>query len=117
MLDETTIQETLEGNVKRNTELLIILGEKGVSLDKSREIEFHYWAWNQNDVVKFKQVLIQNGANVKEVLVKENNENLWSLTAILTTTPTLAASLEQTKTNVMLAAEFNCVYDGWGMRL
>jgi regulator of RNase E activity RraB len=118
MLDDNSIQEAIEGNTRRNAELLTILRGKGVVLDASHTIEFHYWAWNQANAIRLKNTLIQNGASVKEVLsVKEGDEHLWSITTEVNTTPSLAASLKQTRTNVILAAEFDCVYDGWGMRL
>jgi hypothetical protein len=44
MLDETTIREAIDGNTRRNAELLDVLREKGIALDVSRKIEFHYWA-------------------------------------------------------------------------
>jgi Regulator of ribonuclease activity B len=118
MFDENLIQETIEGNMRRNAELLEVLHGKGIALDFSRRIEFHFWAWSRIDAEKLKGALAQNGAIVKDVIaVKENGEDLWSVTAEFNRTPALAASIEQTKTNVLLAAQFDCVYDGWGMRL
>jgi hypothetical protein len=118
MLDEKGIEKAIESNMRRNAELLSVLNKKGVVLDINREIGFHYWAWDQIDAMRLKNKLIQNGATVKEpVSVKENDENLWSITAELNITPLLAASSEQTIKNVMLAAEFDCAYDGWGMSL
>jgi regulator of RNase E activity RraB len=118
MLDETTILETIDGNMRRNAELLDVLREKGIALDVSRKIEFHYWAWSESDAAKLKEALIQAEVVVKEVAaIKGENENLWSATAEVKTTPALAASLEQTRTNVMLAAKFDCIYDGWGTRI
>jgi regulator of RNase E activity RraB len=118
MLDETAIQETIDGNMRRNAELLALLREKRVALDVSRKIEFHYWAWSESDAAKLKEVLIQAGAAVKEITAIEGEqENMWSATAEVMTAPALAASLEQTRTNVMLAAKFDCIYDGWGTRI
>lgn len=118
MLDETTIREAIDGNTRRNAELLDVLREKGIALDVSRKIEFHYWAWSESDAAKLKEVLIQAGAAVKEITAIEGEqENMWSATAEVMATPALAASLEQTRANVMLAAKFNCVYDGWGTRI
>lgn len=118
MLDGTTVQEAIDGNMRRNAELLALVREKGVALDVSRKIEFHYWAWSESNAAKLKEALIQAGATVKEITaIKEEKENLWSATAEVMTTPAKAASLEQTRTNVMLAAEFDCIYDGWGTRI
>ena len=118
MLDEKTIQESIEGNIRRNKELLSVLIKKGVALDVNREIEFHYWAWDQIKAIRIKNKLIQNGATVKDpISVKENDDVLWSVTAEMNVTPSFAASSEQTKNNVLLAAENDGVYDGWGMRL
>ena len=118
MLDGTTVQEAIDGNMRRNAELLALLREKGVALNVSRKVEFHYWAWSESSAAKLKEVLIQAGAAVKEITAIEGEqENMWSATAEVMTTPALAASLEQTRTNVMLAAKFDCVYDGWGTRI
>ena len=118
MLNESTIQETLEGNLQRNVQLLAVLREKGVSVEEDRNIEFHYWAWSRATAENLKQALVQNGSVVNEIVsVKEDDEDLWSITAELKTTVMLAVSSDWTKANVLLAAEFDCIYDGWGMSL
>ena len=115
MLDEAAIQESIEGNSRRNTELISVLRERGVVLDTSRKIEFHFWAKSQSDAAKLKQALVQNGATVKDIIfVEEDNNDLWSVTAEMNIAPVLAASLERTKINVVLAAKFDCVYDVLG---
>lgn len=116
MLDENVIQETIDENMNRNEELLEVLAEAKVDPNASCVIEFHYCAWSQEDATNLKNALIKSGAKVEEdSAVEEDDVEVWTLTAELTVTPASAASLELTDANARLAAEFDCIYDGWGM--
>lgn len=115
MLDKEIIQKTIDDNMCRNAELLALLRKKEVALEAIRKIEFHYWATDETEAIRLESALIRNGTTVKDIVqLKENDENIWSVTAEAELSPSSAASLEQTRGNALLAAEFNCVYDGWG---
>ena len=49
MTSEADIEASFEGHAARNEELLKLLREKGVSVNKSRSVEHHFWASDQEN--------------------------------------------------------------------
>ena len=118
MLGKEVIQNAINENMRRNTELLGLLRDKGVVLESNRMIEFHFWAWTVDDAMRLKTALVNNGTKVKDIVqLERDNNSLWSVAAEVSMSPISAASLEYTEKNVVLATGFNCAYDGWGTRI
>jgi hypothetical protein len=47
-LDESKIQESIEGHRERNRELKKVIADKGIDLEQRRLIDLHFWAFDES---------------------------------------------------------------------
>ena len=93
-----------------------LLREKGVSVNKSRSVEHHCWASDQENAALLAKSLYARGYLVLAICPPEdeNGSKLWNVEARIERTPAEAASPALTEELVRLAAEYDSSYDGWG---
>jgi regulator of RNase E activity RraB len=115
MLDEAQIQEGLAGHAARNAELLRNLRDKGVSLDAPQFVEHHFWAKGQRNAALLAKALYDRGYLVLVISPEEDDSGLWDVEAGIEQSLAEAADPALTEELTRLAAQFDGVYDGWGV--
>ncbi len=72
MTSEADIEASFEGHAARNEELLKLLREKGVSVNKSRSVEHHCWASDQENAALLAKSLYARGYLVLAICPPED---------------------------------------------
>jgi regulator of RNase E activity RraB len=118
-MTESEIKAIIRGHEKRNPELLRYLGSKGVSLNKARPVEHHFWANAQNEAAMLAKALYESGYLVLAIspVTMKDSGSLWNVEAGVNQPPSVAASMQLSEELTRLANQFNSVYDGWGTML
>lgn len=116
MLDETQIQESLDGHAARNTDLLDSLQRQGVRINDVHSVEHHFWADDQESAAALAKALYESGYLVLVIapIDTEDGDKIWNVEAAFRRTLAEAAASSITEELVRLAARLGATYDGWG---
>jgi regulator of RNase E activity RraB len=90
--------------------------DRGVDLGEQRDLEIHFWAWNQRNAALLAQELYRRGYLVLMLNPAKSAENpdLWSIEAEAKLTINQMVDEVFTDELLALASMFSAQYDGWG---
>ncbi len=115
-MDESTIEELIQGHVARNRELKNLLPEKGVDLVETRIVELHFWASDEkaaNDLALALDLIGYPAAKPS----RSNDSDLWNVESQVEASPLAATDPFFVERLVRLAAEHEAEFDGWGISI
>ena len=115
-MTESEINALIDGNRKRNIELLEKLGDQGIELDDDRSVDHHFWCKDRQSAALLAKELYDRGLLVLTIapVSTDNNSVIWNVEAGVSQSPRAAVSLKLVEELTRLAAQFESVYDGWG---
>jgi regulator of RNase E activity RraB len=114
--NKEAIEEVISGHEARNAELRVRLLGKGVDLEAVRDIECHFWAYDESGATSFAEALVPKGFRilVKRYSPSPKDDKKWNIEAGIRQSINLTLRREFTESLVLLAASHNSHYDGWG---
>lgn len=111
------VNEQINGHIERNNALKRTLLEKGASLGDERSIELHFWAFNKQNAAMLAKALYENGLMVLTLSQVRSEDSRWTVEAGIKDSIGHLTSPSVVKKFVELAAEFDSIYDGWGVAI
>ncbi len=116
---ENEIRFQIAGHEERNAVVLQRFECERAPLDEPHSINFHFWAWRQQDAALLAKSLYDAGHLVLVLAPAEisGDPERWNIETGMKATLRRALSRRLTEEIVRLAAKHQAVYDGWGVSL
>ena len=112
------VETNIAAHAKRNEELKRMLRSKGVEFNTNQSIELHFWAFKRQEAVMLAKALYDEGLIVLALApLPDDDEGRWNVEAGIKETVEHLTTLAVVRKFAELAAQFNAIYDGWGMSL
>lgn len=99
---------------ERNRAVLKALREAGADFQKPHALEHHLYCYTQASFDLVQSLGTHHGYSVAHQGKHEEEENLWSLDLVKTSTPDIESVERQSIEIEMIAEQANADYDGWG---
>jgi regulator of RNase E activity RraB len=101
-------------NYERNRAVLKALKDAGTNFQKPHALEHHLYCYTQDSFNLVQSLGTGLGYAVKHEGKNEDEESLWSLDLVKTSTPDIDSVEGQSVEIEMIADQADADYDGWG---
>src|SRR3954463_2383591 len=115
-MNEAEIIKQIQAHQLRNQALLENLKSRGIDLREKRQIDCHFWSWDEMKMRALENELNTRGfRTLRFGLARDRSDpELRNLESAIDQSVDLTVRPEFTDELVRLSAQFSAVYDGWG---